>query len=133
VKTAIGVLAWVLCLLSLMLVPVDFAWEYATIWVGITVVMTGYFVFGYAGFSDWRGSQEGAHILVFSTLVLLVSIYSFFYRLTVGQPAITPDVRTALYISAGVWISLAFLMLWRSLLWTARQVKARKRRREAKQ
>lgn len=129
-RTGIGAAAWVLCLLSMILVPVSFAWQYATIWVGITVVMTAYFVVGYALFSNWRASSEGVHVLTFSSLVLAVSIYSFIYRLNVGQPLQPLDeIRQALYVSAGVWISLAWLMVWRSALWTTAQVRARRARR----
>jgi hypothetical protein len=131
VRTALGVIAWALCIFSLILVPVSFAWQYTTIWVGITLLMTGYFVVGYATVSQWRGNAEGTHILTFSGLILAVSAYSFIYRLTTGAPEPTPEIIRGWYIGSAVWISLAFLMLWRAGLWSARQIAARKRRRLA--
>lgn len=128
-RTALGVIAWALCIMSLILVPSSFVWMYTTIWVGITLVMTAYFVIGYATASNWRGNAEGTHILTFSGLILAVSAYSFIFRLTTGQPVPTPEIIRGWYIGSAVWISLAWLMVWRSALWTSRQLQARKRRR----
>lgn len=128
-RTTLGVIAWALCIMSLILVPSSFVWMYTTIWVGITLVMTAYFVIGYATVSNWKGNAEGQHVLTFSALILAVSAYSFIFRLTTGQPGPTPEVIRGWYIGSAVWISLAFLMLWRAGLWTARQVEARRLRR----
>lgn len=125
-KVALGVGAYVACLLSLLFVSEDNIGLYATIWVGLTVVLTVYFVLGYAIFSDWKGSQEGWHVLTFSTLVAIASTWSFVQLLVVG-----PMNVNASYGRAAVWISVAFSMGWRSALWTSRQIKARKRQKEA--
>lgn len=130
-RTTLGAMAWALCILSLILVPPTFVWVYTTIWVGVTLAMTAYFVIGYATVSNWKGNQEGVHILTFSGLIFAVSAYSFIFRLTTGQPDPTPEVVRGWYIGSAVWISLAWLMLWRAGLWTARQIAARKRRRAA--
>jgi len=127
-KTAVGFYACILCLLSLLVVPESFIWVYANIWVGLTVVMTAYFVIGYAVYSNWRGNPEGLHVFSFSCLILLVSIYSFVYRLNVGQP----ENIQAPYFSAAIWTVLAFSMLWRSVLWTQSQLRARRARRAVK-
>lgn len=124
-KTAIGFYCCILCLLSLGLIPASFIWMYANIWVGITVAMTGYFVVGYATVSKWKGNPEGLHVFSFSCLILFVSVYSFIYRLNVGEPA---DLQVP-YFSAAVWIILAFSMSWRSILWTEAQLRARRARR----
>lgn len=130
-RTALGVIAWALCVMSLILVPSSFVWMYTTIWVGITLVMTAYFVIGYATVSNWRGNQEGVHVLTFSSLVLAVAAYSFIFRLATGQPAPSPEIVRGWYVGSAVWISLAWLMVWRAGLWTARQVEARRLRRRS--
>lgn len=125
-KVALGVGAYLACLGSLFLVPEDSIALYATVWVGITVVLTVYFVVGYALFSDWKGSQEGWHVLTFSALVAVASTWSFVQLLIIG-----PVNVSASYGRAAVWISVAFSMGWRSWLWTARQISARRRQRAA--
>jgi hypothetical protein len=112
----------------LFLVPEDAIGLYATVWVGITVVLTLYFVLGYAIFSDWRGSQEGWHVLTFSALIAVASTWSFVQLVVIGPANL---VAAASYGRAGVWISVAFSMGWRSWLWTSRQIAARKRQQEA--
>lgn len=124
-KVALGVGAYLVCLGSLFAVPEDVIGWYATIWVGITVVLTVYFVVGYALFSDWKGSQEGWHVLSFSALIAVASTWSFVQLLIIG-PANVP----ASYGRAVVWISVAFSMGWRAWLWTSRQISVRRKNKK---
>lgn len=125
-KVASGVVFYALCMVSLLFIPEDLIGLYATVWAGVTVVLTFYFVIGYAIFSDWKGSQEGWHVLTFSILVGVASLWSFVQLVTVG-----PINVNASYGRAAVWISVAFSMGWRSAIWTSRQIKARRRQNAA--
>jgi amino acid transporter len=121
--TVAGVAGYLVSIVVLLLLPLESMYLFGSIFALATALVSGYFVIGYFKLSRWSESEEGVHLLVFSAVVGVVLTWVFMSRFF----DLDPEVRFR--IGVGVYVTLFFLMAWRAVIFTRRQLAARKKRR----
>lgn len=116
---AIGCAGYLVALLSLLLVDPSHMRAYGGLWAGVMFFISGVFTAGYARYANLKRG-EAKNVLVFSSGLVVVGIWAVVARLLPPNP-----VRDA-YISAVIFITYAFLMLWRLVLWATAQIRIRR-------
>lgn len=140
-RRTVTILVWVgglLAILCAVFVPAEFVRAYVTVLSGCIVFVSSVFVFGFlllskpsrdhkTGKRRWLG--ERWWLLGIASMILLVYLNGFVFRLILPAPDLTPQQvaqqRFSAIVSSVVLLEQTFL----TLLWMRRQISARRERR----
>lgn len=134
-KAIAGGSVWAVALASCWLVPDTFIYLYGTLWIGAVVAVTAFFVLGYIRFSkpskdpvtrrrSWSGVW--AWILSQATIILLVFANRLFFRIANDMPEPTTERLQEFAVGAAIYLTVFFVQLWITWIWTWRQVHSRR-------
>lgn len=125
---------YMLCMVAVFLVPPESLRDYGNIAALLAALAGTYFVFGNLRYSRWAESQEGVHLVVFSSVVTFALWWIFLSRFRFNAAAtwpVTGEYLVQLTVGCCVYVSLLFLLLWRSVIFTRVQLIARRRKRDS--
>jgi hypothetical protein len=135
----LGFSAWLLVILSVYVMPVEWLRTYWVVWSGAVVFICVFFGGGYLLLSRPSRNAKGERqweslwfwVLVFVGLFFLVFLRTFVFGLLIPGPASMTQTQVESY-RFGVMISSAafFVILWPTVVWVRLQVETRRALRD---
>lgn len=131
----VGVLAWAASMCGAVVLPALDARGYATVWTAAVAAVASVFVVGYAVRSRPSRDEHGKRRWVgewfwlpsLPAVIMLVYANSFVFRLILPAPTNpTAEQTLAQRFSAGIAVTVFFLLLWLTVMWARRQVGVRR-------
>lgn len=127
---------WALAIGATFLVDPDHMRGWGTGWLIASVVASAYFTAGYTRFAkiitedsqgDKHVSPEGLGMLSQALVFLILTTYLLVFRIINAQPAfVSPEMRFQYTVASIVFITVFTLQAGWAVLWTVRQVNARR-------
>lgn len=124
--SVVGGILCVAALVPVVTLPLADVAGYGTVWLAAATVLIWYFVLGYAFLSRWYDDEVGVHLLLFAAAIAVVFIQLLILRLAKGATASPEGLR----LVTGFYVVLAFLFLWRAVIFTRAQINARRQIKE---
>ncbi len=122
-----GLAAWVASCVAVIRIPDECLRGYTTFWAGACAIAAAYFVVGFFALSTGWKTEEGSNIIAMGAIIALVLGWVWVARVFLSPPAANPSPWGAI-----IFCSVFFVLLHRALIFTLRQVEARRELRAGK-